>query len=201
VFRRDRASLGPALTRREPVRRLEQVRPLNDVKPPGHDSPANAAASVDAQPGAAEHGVGLDVPSDSLGVEHVPSPASSSCPRAPTRRTGLMIRPSVGCCTSTTSPARTSPARPFAERAGSACTSPGRPFAGDVAVGLGVGDEPDVMCFGQKGRNIRCFDSHDAADSFRSVGLKVLKNKLAEYVRIAASGETVLVTDRDRVVG
>jgi len=34
----------------------------------------------------------------------------------------------------------------------------------------------------------------------RSVGLKVLKNKLAEYVRIAASGETVLVTDRDRVV-
>jgi antitoxin (DNA-binding transcriptional repressor) of toxin-antitoxin stability system len=34
----------------------------------------------------------------------------------------------------------------------------------------------------------------------RSVGLRVLKNKLAEYVRIAASGETVLVTDRDRVV-
>jgi len=34
----------------------------------------------------------------------------------------------------------------------------------------------------------------------RSVGLKTLKNKLSEYVRIAASGETVLVTDRDRVV-
>ncbi len=34
----------------------------------------------------------------------------------------------------------------------------------------------------------------------RSVGLKVLKNKLAEYVRIASGGETVLVTDRDRVV-
>lgn len=34
----------------------------------------------------------------------------------------------------------------------------------------------------------------------RSVGLKVLKNRLAEYVRIAAGGETVLVTDRDRVV-
>ncbi len=34
----------------------------------------------------------------------------------------------------------------------------------------------------------------------RTVGLKVLKNKLSEYVRIAASGETVLVTDRDRVV-
>lgn len=34
----------------------------------------------------------------------------------------------------------------------------------------------------------------------RSVGLKILKNKLAEYVRIAAGGEIVLVTDRDRVV-
>ena len=34
----------------------------------------------------------------------------------------------------------------------------------------------------------------------RAVGLKVLKNKLSEYVRLAQSGETVLVTDRDRVV-
>jgi len=34
----------------------------------------------------------------------------------------------------------------------------------------------------------------------RSVGLKVLKNKLSEYVRLAAGGETVLVTDRDHVV-
>lgn len=34
----------------------------------------------------------------------------------------------------------------------------------------------------------------------RAVGLKLLKNKLSEYVRLAASGETVLVTDRDRVV-
>ena len=34
----------------------------------------------------------------------------------------------------------------------------------------------------------------------RSVGLKMLKNKLSEYVRLAAGGETVLVTDRDRVV-
>ena len=34
----------------------------------------------------------------------------------------------------------------------------------------------------------------------RSVGLKVLKNKLSEYVRLAAAGETVLVTDRDKVV-
>ena len=34
----------------------------------------------------------------------------------------------------------------------------------------------------------------------RTVGLKVLKNKLSEYVRIAAAGETVQVTDRNRVV-
>jgi antitoxin (DNA-binding transcriptional repressor) of toxin-antitoxin stability system len=32
------------------------------------------------------------------------------------------------------------------------------------------------------------------------VGLKTLKNKLSEYVRLAAGGETVLVTDRDRLV-
>ena len=34
----------------------------------------------------------------------------------------------------------------------------------------------------------------------RSVGLKILKNKLSEYVRLAAGGETILITDRDRVV-
>jgi antitoxin (DNA-binding transcriptional repressor) of toxin-antitoxin stability system len=34
----------------------------------------------------------------------------------------------------------------------------------------------------------------------RAVGIKLLKNKLSEYVRLVASGETVLVTDRDRVV-
>jgi antitoxin (DNA-binding transcriptional repressor) of toxin-antitoxin stability system len=34
----------------------------------------------------------------------------------------------------------------------------------------------------------------------RAVGLKILKNRLSEYVRLAREGETVLVTDRDRVV-
>ena len=34
----------------------------------------------------------------------------------------------------------------------------------------------------------------------RSVGIKVLKNKLSEYVRLAAGGETILVTDRDQIV-
>lgn len=34
----------------------------------------------------------------------------------------------------------------------------------------------------------------------QKVGLKTLKNKLSEYVRLAASGETVVVTDRGRTV-
>ena len=34
----------------------------------------------------------------------------------------------------------------------------------------------------------------------RAVGIKALKNKLSEYVRAAEAGETVLITDRDRVV-
>ena len=34
----------------------------------------------------------------------------------------------------------------------------------------------------------------------RTVGLKILKNKLSEYVRLAASGETVAITDRGRIV-
>lgn len=37
-------------------------------------------------------------------------------------------------------------------------------------------------------------------EPMRSVGIKILKNRLSEYVRLAASGESVLVTDRDRVV-
>ena len=34
----------------------------------------------------------------------------------------------------------------------------------------------------------------------RSVGIKTLNNKLSAYVQLAASGETILITDRDRVV-
>lgn len=34
----------------------------------------------------------------------------------------------------------------------------------------------------------------------RSVGIKTLKDKLSEYVRLAQQGEVVLITDRDRVV-
>ena len=34
----------------------------------------------------------------------------------------------------------------------------------------------------------------------QKVGIKTLKHDLSRYVRMAAAGETVLVTDRDRVV-
>jgi antitoxin (DNA-binding transcriptional repressor) of toxin-antitoxin stability system len=34
----------------------------------------------------------------------------------------------------------------------------------------------------------------------RAVGIKALRNRLSEYVRLAHRGETVLITDRDRVV-
>ncbi len=34
----------------------------------------------------------------------------------------------------------------------------------------------------------------------RTVGIKVLKNRLSEYVRLASQGETVLISDRDHVV-
>jgi len=34
----------------------------------------------------------------------------------------------------------------------------------------------------------------------RAVGIRVLNSRLSEYMRMAAAGETILVTDRDRVV-
>jgi antitoxin (DNA-binding transcriptional repressor) of toxin-antitoxin stability system len=33
-----------------------------------------------------------------------------------------------------------------------------------------------------------------------TVGIEVLKNRLSEYIRLASQGETILVSDRDRVV-
>jgi len=34
----------------------------------------------------------------------------------------------------------------------------------------------------------------------RCIGVKALKNKLSEYLRLIAAGESILVTDRDRVI-
>ena len=34
----------------------------------------------------------------------------------------------------------------------------------------------------------------------RAVGVKELKNRLSEYLRLVSAGESVLVTDRDRVI-
>ncbi len=38
----------------------------------------------------------------------------------------------------------------------------------------------------------------ETTEGMRTVGLKVLKNKLSEYVRLASRGETVLIAERDR---
>jgi antitoxin (DNA-binding transcriptional repressor) of toxin-antitoxin stability system len=37
-------------------------------------------------------------------------------------------------------------------------------------------------------------------DGMRAIGIKALRDRLSEYLRVVATGETVLVTDRDRVV-
>jgi prevent-host-death family protein len=53
------------------------------------------------------------------------------------------------------------------------------------------------------GRRAEPFDEVATRGYFRdmrAVGIKTLKNKLSEYVRLAGTGEVILVTDRDRVV-
>jgi prevent-host-death family protein len=42
--------------------------------------------------------------------------------------------------------------------------------------------------------------SRSYLNTMRTVGLKILKNKLSEYVRLAAAGEMIAITDRGRVV-
>lgn len=37
-------------------------------------------------------------------------------------------------------------------------------------------------------------------NAMRSVGIKSLKNRLSEFIRLVKAGETVLVTDHDQVV-
>src|SRR5439155_21934427 len=53
---------------------------------------------------------------------------------------------------------------------------------------------------GRRARRLTLVASGSYFRAMRAVGLKTLKNRLSEYVRAAAGGETVLVTDRDRVV-
>ena len=40
----------------------------------------------------------------------------------------------------------------------------------------------------------------DYHDGMKSVGVKQLKARLSEYIRLVRTGETVLITDRDEVV-
>ncbi len=52
----------------------------------------------------------------------------------------------------------------------------------------------------QRGDSVDDVASRGYLTSMHTVGLKILKNKLSEYVRLAAAGETVVITDRNRVV-
>jgi hypothetical protein len=68
-----------------------------------------------------------------------------------------------------------------------------RILAGNRQQGVG----PSVLSFRRRPRGNSFLTKRPGSDIFiaRSVGLKTLKNKLSEYVRLNASG-----TDRDRVV-
>ena len=49
-------------------------------------------------------------------------------------------------------------------------------------------------------RTIREVAARGYAPDVRTVGTTVLRQRLSEYLRLVVSGETILVTDRDRVV-
>jgi hypothetical protein len=53
-----------------------------------------------------------------------------------------------------------------------------------------------LACYTAEGVRFDKVASSSYFIDMRAVGLKTLKNKLSEYVRLAANGETVLVTDR-----
>jgi antitoxin (DNA-binding transcriptional repressor) of toxin-antitoxin stability system len=49
-------------------------------------------------------------------------------------------------------------------------------------------------------RRIDVVTTGDYYDRMKAVGIKQLKARLSEYVRLARAGETILVSDRDEVV-
>lgn len=68
---------------------------------------------------------------------------------------------------------------------------------------VNVGYVPGTVALVAKGRGAGAIDKV-ATGSYvlpmQTVGIKALKNNLSDYIRAAAGGETVLVTDRGRVV-
>jgi antitoxin (DNA-binding transcriptional repressor) of toxin-antitoxin stability system len=70
----------------------------------------------------------------------------------------------------------------------------------DVGSGGGTSLETEARCDEGLDRALDEVATSSYLVIMRSVGIKLLKNKLSEYIRLAAGGETVLVTDRDRVV-
>lgn len=71
-----------------------------------------------------------------------------------------------------------------------------RPAAIHGALRIGAGPH----CFDRRSARVAEVATRSYLLPMRAVGLKILKNKLSEYVRLAASGEVVLIADRDRIV-
>ncbi len=64
-------------------------------------------------------------------------------------------------------------------------------------------DQHKCIAFATVPFNSQHFDKEASRGYFvpmKTVGLKALKNNLSQYVRAAAAGEVVRITDRDRVV-
>ena len=76
----------------------------------------------------------------------------------------------------------------------------GRISAGDNHDLAHLGKPPYVRRGGAKSSSLDQVATRSYVQRMRSVGIKVLNSRLSEYLRLAAAGEVVLVTDRDRVV-
>ena len=61
-------------------------------------------------------------------------------------------------------------------------------------------DVHDIEVVGRHVDALPAFATRRYRRRMRSVGIDALNSRLREYVRLAASGESILVTDRDRVV-
>ena len=59
---------------------------------------------------------------------------------------------------------------------------------------------PEIVCGNADDRFLTRLRRVATFSLMRAVGIKVLNSRLSEYVRLAGAGETILVTDRGRVV-
>lgn len=65
---------------------------------------------------------------------------------------------------------------------------------------VAVSSSPPPLLHDGRSRKIDIVATSSYHRIMRAVGVKILKNRLSEYVKLAAAGETILVTDREMVV-